>query len=277
MLFQQSAPSRPLARPKRRRHLAEEATGSEFTNPVLAELERVIEEATQMPPPLKKFKALFEETDPDRVETQSGAISYSGAEDLDDYNDDFGSTNQTQTQTQSGAEASKKRAQRLQAVPEEAEESQSQAEPLADVQMGTNVEPPRVEQDQPTASGSNQLHSTARRANSSTGAAPGKPDTDNAFLKALASTKKGKRAEDDFDREFNNLRISKPEIAKDAAAKQWEVLEDFGDDGDLRGNFMMIVEMDVPTKENSNGARSTVREMRTSWQGKPDFKKFKKA
>ena len=41
-------------------------------------------------------------------------------------------------------------------------------------------------------------------------------DTDAAFLQALASTKRGKRREDDFDREFNNLRISKPEIGQDA-------------------------------------------------------------
>ncbi len=54
---------------KRRRN-ADDA----MINPVLAELERDIQQVSQIPPPLKKFKALFDETDPDRLETQSGAV-----------------------------------------------------------------------------------------------------------------------------------------------------------------------------------------------------------
>ncbi len=94
------------------------------------------------------------------------------------------------------------------------------------------------------------------------------------FLKAIASTKKGKKGEDDFDREFNKLRISKPEVDKDAEAKQWEVLADFGDDGDLRGNFMVIVEMDVPERQSRSA--STTGADRPEWQGKANYKRFKK-
>lgn len=65
------------------------------------------------------------------------------------------------------------------------------------------------------------------------GAPPGEPDKDAAFLKAVASKKRGKKTEDTFDREFNNLRISKPELdhAQEAESDRWGVLEEFGDDG----------------------------------------------
>ncbi|KAK1230593.1 hypothetical protein PQX77_006330 [Marasmius sp. AFHP31] len=110
------------------------------------------------------------------------------------------------------------------------------------------------------------------KSGSASGAEPGKPDTDEAFLKAVASTKRGKKNEDEFDREFNKLKISKPELAQeDQEDRQWAVLEDFGDDSNIRGNFMMIVEFDAP--------RHRVRapqERNPEWDGKPNFKKFKK-
>lgn len=107
------------------------------------------------------------------------------------------------------------------------------------------------------------------------GAAPGKPDTDAAFLKALASTKRGKKAEDDFDRDFNKLKISKPDLERGEPEKDWNVLEDFGNEGNLRGNFMVVLEMDISGssrryKENGNGG------VHMQWQDQPNFKKFKK-
>ena len=102
------------------------------------------------------------------------------------------------------------------------------------------------------------------------GAAPGKPDTDAAFLKAIASTKRGKKAEDKFDREFNNLKISKPELEQQEPEEEWAVLADFGDDTGLRGNFMVVVEMDVYKKDKENSV------VNHAWAGKPNFKKFKK-
>ena len=104
------------------------------------------------------------------------------------------------------------------------------------------------------------------------GAQPGKPDTDDAFLKAVASTKRGKKNEDNFDREFNKLKISRPELEReDQEDRQWAVLEDFGDDSNIRGNFMMIVEFDAPRHRTR-----APQERNPEWDGKPNFKKFKK-
>ena len=126
-----------------------------------------------------------------------------------------------------------------------------------------------------------------------------KLDTDENFLKAVNSTKRGKKHEDDFDREFNQLRITNPKAKKKngkdqepiiedpvgtattavddpAVSRPWESIDDFGDVG-IRGNFMVVVEMDVE--------RGTARSMLTArnqddskveWVGKPNFKKFKK-
>ncbi|RPD58318.1 hypothetical protein L226DRAFT_536733 [Lentinus tigrinus ALCF2SS1-7] len=103
------------------------------------------------------------------------------------------------------------------------------------------------------------------------------PDRDDAFLKAVATTKRGKKTEDSFDREFNNLRISKPDLERDGQEEQWKVLDDFGDDGDMRGNFMVVVEMPLyrnPGAETRDHLRRG--EGRVEWQGRPDFKKFKR-
>jgi hypothetical protein len=126
-----------------------------------------------------------------------------------------------------------------------------------------------------------------------------KLDTDENFLKAVNSMKRGKKHEDDFDREFNQLRITNPKAKKkkdkdpepitedvvgtattavdDAAvSRPWEAIDDFGDVG-LRGNFMVVVQMDVergsvkPTLTARNQDDSNV-----EWVGKPNFKKFKK-
>jgi len=106
------------------------------------------------------------------------------------------------------------------------------------------------------------------------GAVAGKPDTDAAFLKAIASTKRGKKAEDSFDREFNNLKISKPELVDNPEPEEeWAVLAEFGDDSGLRGNFMTVVEMDLYRKDDSARQRT----VNHSWDGIPNFKMFKKA
>jgi len=107
------------------------------------------------------------------------------------------------------------------------------------------------------------------------GAVAGKPDTDAAFLKAIASTKRGKKAEDSFDREFNNLKISKPGLVDNPEPEEeWAVLAEFGDDSGLRGNFMTVVEMDLYRKDDVSARQRTVNH---SWDGIPNFKMFKKA
>ena len=124
-----------------------------------------------------------------------------------------------------------------------------------------------------------------------------KLDTDENFLKAVNSMKRGKKHEDEFDREFNQLRITNPKAKKkqvkdqdqiaedavrtattgDAAAtsRPWDTIDDFGDVG-LRGNFMVVVEMDILR----SSARSTLttrsqNDANSEWVGRPNFKKFK--
>ncbi|KIK55706.1 hypothetical protein GYMLUDRAFT_47663 [Collybiopsis luxurians FD-317 M1] len=128
---------------------------------------------------------------------------------------------------------------------------------------------------------------TSKKGSKGAGAVPSQPDTDPSFLKAVASTKRGKKNEDEFDREFNQLRISKPNT-KDAQSNReeedWAILnrDDFElEDGqNLRGNFMVIVEMDVhrdrfPEADKDRERRE--KESREKWAGVPNFKKFKKA
>lgn len=106
----------------------------------------------------------------------------------------------------------------------------------------------------------------------------GQPDKDTAFLKAIASTKRGKKNEDNFDREFNQLKISKPSTADvygggDDAEKEWALLGDF-DTTDVRGNFMMVLDYEIPDRPLQPRQNNTVNEGK--WAGRPNFKKFKK-
>ncbi|KAI6022043.1 hypothetical protein EDC04DRAFT_348958 [Pisolithus marmoratus] len=97
-------------------------------------------------------------------------------------------------------------------------------------------------------------------------------DTDQAFLTAVASKKRGKKGEDDFDREFNKLRISKPDIHREQE-EDWAVLGDFDDDvRNIRGNFMVVVEMNIC----GNARSREITAVRRDYEGKPNFKKFKK-
>ena len=99
-----------------------------------------------------------------------------------------------------------------------------------------------------------------------------KLDVDTAFLKAVSSTKKGKKKEDDFDRDFNNLKISRPEF--EHQEEEWNVVDDFGNDIGIRGNFMVVLEMDVSTSGNRSQNRPN--QVQSEWRGLLNFKKFKK-
>lgn len=255
-------------------------------------------EVSPVRPPLKKFRALFEETDPDRIPgsdiqnliTQSGGI-------VDDGESQVPSQLITARDKPSIGTTEK-----LHAIAEESEESllpggATQAghsairEVDSDLMVVHSNEPgasqiPGREVENSAKGGTNAMTGRLMSFNSSqlqsfsmkkpshkAGAAPGLPDTDEAFLKALASTKKGKKREDDFDREFNNLRISKPELDKEVQVDDYAVLADFGEDENIMGNFMVIMEMDV--REEGNRAQGK-RSEPTNWQGLADFKKFKK-
>lgn len=256
----------------------------------LSDVTKAIEETqSKEQPALKKFRALFEASDPDRIDSQM-PMSIDGT--MDD---------ESMTLPDESREVSRPAV--LAEVPEEEEETQSQApalinnavkrkadtlandekhkkdsrptkrRALEDSGRTKQAEPP-VQIQKEVVPTSKTQQATQHKKAGGTGAAPGKPDQDAKFLKALASKKKGKKSEDEFDREFNNLRISKPDIQQDngLAQEDYEVLADFGDDGDLRGNFMVVMEMDIPEKERGGIRRG---DERIDWEGRVDYKKFK--
>jgi hypothetical protein len=101
---------------------------------------------------------------------------------------------------------------------------------------------------------------------------------DTAFLTAIAKNAKSKKAVDELDKEFNQLRIPKPGAnpgsnvikasAWDANHPDWNLVNEFDDD--MRGNFIQIVRMDLMRKDGGRKVASGVDD------GKPNFKKFKK-
>ncbi|KAJ3557580.1 hypothetical protein NM688_g1399 [Phlebia brevispora] len=225
-------------------------------------------------PTLKKYRELFEMTDPDKI-TQSSMEEYKNmfkSQTSQDQGGDQPISQSTHTQAKRGA---------LPAVPEEEEES-------TQTQMRDRVAAlKRKTPEQDKENGASDAEEASRaaktagqwsiRMRSNRLSAAGEPDKDEKFLMAVASTKRGRKREDDFDREFNDLRISKPDLQSqyEEAAREWAVLEQFGDDGDIRGNFMVILELDVFKKDD--GPRDALRTVtgRTDWDGRPNFKKFK--
>ncbi len=147
-----------------------------------------------------------------------------------------------------------------------------------------------------TVTGTGTSHATVRPPSKSS--TSNKLDTDEDFLRAVNSTKRGKKLEDEFDREFNQLRIAKPKNANinvvgtataataatsagakgapELAVAPWDAIDDFGDIG-IRGNFMVVVEMDIQ-RGGSVKPSQPARNYDTThpeWAGKPNFKKFK--
>ncbi|KAG5653883.1 hypothetical protein H0H81_009705 [Sphagnurus paluster] len=258
-------------------------------------------------PPLKKFKALFDASHPDNM--GSGTFNEGAFEELPQI---VNGSSSSQTQTQSQTQGSALRAGRmgtaanLSTLREEEEETQGtmlsrgRKRTLDDVQEDVEMDdasqvagpslakkraieninsvekaPPATKP--PSSRAASKPPSSALAPVKSKphkgGAAPGKPDQDANFLKAIASTKRGKKTEDEFDREFNKLKISKPALDREEPEEQWAVLADFGDDTNIRGNFMVVVEMQAYNRaKHKTGGQEVPQE----WQGKPNFKKFKK-
>lgn len=259
-------------------------------------------------PPLKKFKALFESTnpkgdlDPNFDEIQSGGDSHSQSQTQSETQPrserplrSMGASSlavlreeeeETQTTTTTHQRGSKRRLETL----EEDEEMQvdhpnppstSEAAPRSKKRAIEDVNSVRRTNEEgvlaPNVGATNKPPSTVKppstaRASGKQGAPTGKPDTDAAFLKAIASTKRGKKTEDDFDREFNKLKIAKPVLERHDPEEEWAVLKDFGDDSNIRGNFMTIVDLDVFRKPNAPKSSTS---MNPAWVGLPNFKKFK--
>ncbi|KAF9554237.1 hypothetical protein CPC08DRAFT_195855 [Agrocybe pediades] len=228
--------------------------------------------ATPEEPALKKFKALFDASNP----VDSPPFEYG-----------------TQTEPESVPQSMRPRrlesvgASTLSILREEEEETTQTLESNQAKRKLSSMEDDAMDVDEDSSATSNKKRAVenvnavtrtgevpkVEKPPTTQGAPVGKPDTDKAFLKAVASTKRGKKTEDIFDREFNNLKISKPDLDRRDPEEEWKVLADFGDDSNLRGNFMVVVEMDVYKKENNIPA---IRSTNIEWNGRPNFKKFKK-
>jgi hypothetical protein len=229
-------------------------------------------------PPLKKYRALFEASDPDRnVAGEHGLHKPTGA------------NTQQASLTTSDAAASSGSGSQFARPPSVAHPAKpivgtlisEDANPSSETMSGSDIIPgtrkrnaenlndtEAVVGSMSTTESRDELAPTAKRAKLDTDLI--RPDRDEAFLKAIASTKKGKRLEDTFDREFNELKISKPDLGEDLR-EEWSLLADFGDERDIRGNFMVIVQMDIRKDRRPLGKVT-----HSDWQLRDDFKKFKK-
>ncbi|OJA21135.1 hypothetical protein AZE42_04352 [Rhizopogon vesiculosus] len=245
-----------------------------------------IDDVVEEEPPHKKFKALFEASNPDKVLFE-GSQAFEAAYDV--------TLGDSVTQTgRSTGNAPPKR------LPVVAEEEESLSGPSQRAKSVAFDETPPVEVED--AGLSSQIPATQPRAKSKappsrqlskapssrqpsepprTTAKPkkatdGAVDKDEAFLTAVASKKRGKKSEDKFDREFNKLRISKPDLQREDDQRPWEVLGDFDDIPNIRGNFMVV--MDLEVFKDSNGRRevATTDTRDAAIMNRPNFKKFKK-
>jgi hypothetical protein len=231
-------------------------------------------------PPLKKFKALFEESDPDRL-----ALSLP-SDNLDVTQESHPPPQSLQTDNSPSQEEHRRIIQRHEAsqvfavVESRGTKRRAGIEDLGDGPLHAAL----MEQESPARPLKRRMVEGASRsvANASSEhsqihewATLGEPDTDKRFLTALASMKKGKKSESLFDREFNNLRISKPDIEREILEQEWDLLDGLDDEHNIRGNFMQVVELGVYKKGGAAGT-GTTGTGRIDWEGKPDFKKFRK-
>ncbi|CAE6442773.1 unnamed protein product [Rhizoctonia solani] len=124
------------------------------------------------------------------------------------------------------------------------------------------------------------------RASGTRGAIPGAPDKDGALLNALAKTEdeqasgsksaKGKVAKPaPIDKEFSNMRIAEEKEKEEASrrrAEEMRIWEECERDVNVRGNFMVVELVELVRRNRGPPVRS----INPAWEGKPDFKKFKK-
>ncbi|KAI6127036.1 hypothetical protein F5141DRAFT_370413 [Pisolithus sp. B1] len=276
-----TVPPPPSAnRPKLKRRAATPTTGTaSMVDSILSGKE------AEREPPLKKFKALFDASDPDKM--AADATNNLDAANHMGIGADASQVTGSATQSASlHARATAPPMQVLDAVVEEEEESISTRPVLS--QSLPSAPPPnqlaiaqRARTPARQTSGGALATSCVEKGRVATAGdqTPSEPnqftrqlDTDQAFLTAVASRKRGKKGEDDFDREFNKLRISKPDIHGEQE-EDWAVLGDFDDDvRNIRGNFMVVMEVDV----YRDACPREVTPARRDYDGKPNFKKFRK-
>jgi hypothetical protein len=225
-------------------------------------------------PPHKKFKALFEASHPNKIILE-GSQAFDAA-----YDNVVGTQSESVTQTvQSPAFAPPKR------LPIVAEEEESPSGPSQRAQSVAFEVPPPVEEGQMPATQirakskaplSRQLSEqpwTTAKSKKAVDSGKHVVDKDEAFLTAVASKKRGKKTEDEFDREFNKLRISKPDLQREE--QPWTDMGDF-DLPNIRGNFMVIEDLEV-YKYSDRYRKAVANDTRDSANTNvPNFKKFKK-
>jgi hypothetical protein len=107
---------------------------------------------------------------------------------------------------------------------------------------------------------------------------------DETFLKTASKVKRGNHKVDEFDLEFNALKISKPtksnpvnptitvNKAKQTDEELYRLLEDM--DTSTTGNFIVIERVDLYRKDKGQG--QAPQGPNPEWAGKKNFKKFKK-
>lgn len=268
-------PPSATGRPGKLKKRARTDASSNLIPPSLEDHKRYGAQVIEEESPLKRYKDLFDETDPDRDVSQfsSGIAESQFPATFDSVNIQDRLSSIPQESQNLGADNPENGDGVMKILPDSSENIEKNVSNQEKHPPGVNEHRPPV-----TVHNNQKIGSMSRTASSKRGAPPGCPDTDEAFLQALASSRRGKRTEDDFDREFNNLKISRPDLDQEERdpAEDWKILADFGDDFDIRGNFMVIVEMDIPNKTKNKLQSVEPRAVRADWHKKPDFKKFKK-
>jgi len=262
-------------------------------------------------PPLKKFKKMFEDSDPDRlvnsqtqgpeVRTLSSIVELAYEERTEAVQSAMrGMSLKKRKRTSDDMDAASEDDE-MRPCTRASSRSPSVGPPpskrrtLAQMQNAGSLNCiPEVSESQVAASSSNggqpqQPHALAspsqakpikkKKKNAGT-AIQAQPDRDENFLQALATTKKGKKKEDQYDRDFNELRVAKPTQAHLKAAvaveedlEAWNAIEK---DMDIRGNFMVVMQEIEPRVPREPEEVGMSRAGRLEWTGRPDFKKFKR-
>ena len=159
-------------------------------------------------------------------------------------------------------------------IPEEDEEEEAEEPDLSggpSRSTGTVPQPPTQEEFRPTQKTLPTL--------------PENVSKDETFLKAANKVKRGSNKVDEFDMEFNALKISKPTKAsiiqpttaskvRQTDEELYRLLEDM--DTSTTGNFIVIERVDMYSKDKEAAAAERAAAADPAWAGKKNFKKFKK-
>ena len=232
-----------------------------------------------MEPPLKRFKALFEESDPDRLPPRFLSKSLNTIQESHPQSSSMVTNNSPGQEEHLHVFEGDEASQRHTIVEPRGTKRRATAEDMeSDPLFSTSMEQENAARPlkrRMTEGASGGVTKANPPQSQTQGAKIGEPDTDKRFLTALATMRRGKRSEDSFDREFNDLRISKPDLEQEATQQGWDLLEGLDDEHNVRGNFMLVVELEVHDKDGTTGM-GALRTGRIDWEGKPDFKKFRK-